>query len=100
LHPGDKVSVDQIESTTPSLVDVHKRKPIFAKYHAASIYVDHARRFTYIKCHYSTGAAKAIEGKQHFEQLAASHGVKIKAYQADNGIMSCHSYVQHVTLNQ
>ena len=100
LHPGDKVSVDQIEFTTPGLVDVHKGKPSSAKYHAASIYVDYASRYTYIKCHYSTGAAKAIEGKQCYEQLAASHGVKIKAYRVDNGIMSCHDYVQHATLNQ
>jgi len=100
LHPGDKVSVDQIEFTTPGLVDVHKGKPSSAKYHAASIYVDHASQYTYIKCHYSTGATKAIEGKQCCEQLAASHGVKIKAYQADICIMSCHDYVQHATLNQ
>jgi hypothetical protein len=48
----------------------------------------------YIKCHYSTGGAKAVLGKQKFEQLAATHGVKIKAYRADNGIMSKKEYMQ------
>jgi hypothetical protein len=100
LQPGDKVSVDQIESTTPGFVDVYKGKPTTAKFHAASIYVDHASRFTFIKCHYSTRAAEAIEGKHHFEQLTATHGVKVKAYRADNGIMACHEYIAHVNQNQ
>jgi hypothetical protein len=70
------------------------------RYHAASIYVDHASRYTFIKCHYSTGSQEAIDGQQHFEQLAVSHGVKIKAYRADNGIIASLEYVQHVNINQ
>jgi hypothetical protein len=93
LQPGDKVSVDQLESSMPGYVDNYKGKPTTAKYHAASVYVDHASRYTYIKCHYSTGSQEAIDGKQQFEQLAAIHGVKIKAYRADNGIMACQDYV-------
>ncbi len=56
LNPGDCVSVDQIESSEPGYVDVHTGKPTTAKYHAASLYTDHASRFMYLKCHYSTGA--------------------------------------------
>jgi hypothetical protein len=100
LQPGDKVSVDQIESSTPGYVDNYRGKPTTAKFHAASIYVDHASRYTFIKCHYSTGSQEAIEGKQRFEQLAATHGVKIKAYRADNGIMACQEYIHNVTLSQ
>jgi hypothetical protein len=64
------------------------------------VYVDHASRYTYIKCHYSTEAAEAAKGKLHFEQLAASHGVKIKAYRANNGIMSYNEYVLNANQNQ
>jgi hypothetical protein len=88
LHPGDCVSVDQIESSEPGFVDIHIGKPTTARYHAASLYTDHASRFMFLKCHYSTGGAEAIDGKQRFEQLASTYGVKIKAYRGDNGIMA------------
>jgi hypothetical protein len=42
--------------------------------------------------YYSTGGSEAVEGKRHFEQLALSHGVKIKSYRTDNGIMACKEY--------
>jgi hypothetical protein len=100
LTPGDRVSVDQIESSTPGYVDIFKGKPTSAKYHAASVYVDHASRYTFVKYHYSTGAREAIEGKQIFERLALTHGVKVKAYQVDNGIMSSHDYIEHQHANQ
>jgi hypothetical protein len=100
LHPGDCVSVDQLESSEPGYVDVHCGKPTTAQYHAASLYTDHASHFMYLKCHYYTGAAEAIEGKRRFEQLAASHGVKIKAYSGDNGIMAKRDFLQHVEENQ
>ena len=80
LQPGDKVSVDQIESSTPGLVAISRGKPTNATYHAASVYVDHASRYTFVKMHYSTGGTKAVEGKRCFEQLALSHGIKIKSY--------------------
>jgi hypothetical protein len=64
LKPGDKVSVDQIESTTTGFIDICKGKPTLAKHHKASAYVDYGSRLTYVKCHYLTGAAEEIEGKQ------------------------------------
>jgi hypothetical protein len=100
LHPGDCVSVDQIESSEPGYVDVHTGKPTNAKYHAASLYTDHASRFMFLKCHYSTGGKEAIDGKRRFEQLATTYGVKIKAYRGDNGIMAKREYLLNVELNK
>jgi hypothetical protein len=100
LNPGDCVSVDQIESSEPGYVDVHTGKPTTAKYHAASLYTDHASRFMYLKCHYSTGGQEAVAGKCLFEQLAAGHGIKIKAYRGDNGIMAKRDYLQDVEIKQ
>lgn len=54
----------------------------------------------FLKHHYSTGGTEAVEGKQCFEQLAYSHGLKIKAYRADNGIMAKHEFMHHVKLHQ
>jgi hypothetical protein len=64
LKPGDRVSVDQIESPTPGMVDALSGNPTSARFDAASLYTDHASRFMYIKCHYSTGGAEAILGKK------------------------------------
>ncbi len=100
LQPGDCVSVDQLESSEPGYVDIYSGKPTTARYHAASLYTDHASRFMFIKCHYSTGGAEAIEGKRRFEQLAGTYGVKIKTYHGDNGIMAKREYLQHVAENQ
>jgi hypothetical protein len=100
LHPGDCVSVDQIESSEPGYVDIYSGKPTNAKYHAASLYTDHASRFMFLKCHYSTGSVEAIDGKRRFEQLASTYGIKIKAYRGDNGIMAKKDYIQHVEQNQ
>jgi len=88
LQPGDCVSVDQIESSTPGYIDTYSGKPPSTRYHAASLYVDHASCFMYLKRHYSTGGAEAVEGKQQFVQSAHSYGIKVKAYWADNGIMA------------
>jgi len=33
-----------------------------ATYHVASVYVDHASSYTFVKMHYSTGGTKAVEG--------------------------------------
>jgi len=81
-------------------VDTFKGKPTKAKYNAASVYVDHASRFIFVKCHFPTGGSEAVAGKTIFEHLAASNGIKVKAYRADNGIMACQEYVNHVKINQ
>jgi hypothetical protein len=43
---------------------------------------------------------KQLKVKRHFEQLASSHGVRIKAYRGDNGIMAKREYLQHIEDNQ
>jgi hypothetical protein len=54
----------------------------------------------YLKCHYSTGGAEAVEGKHRFEQFANLQGIKVKAYRADNGIMAKREYMASIELNQ
>jgi len=48
LQPGDKVSIDQLESSTPGYVDTFKGKPM-----KASIYVDYASQYLFVKCLFS-----------------------------------------------
>jgi hypothetical protein len=82
------------------MVDTYSGQPTSTGYHAASLYKDHASCFMYIKCHYSTSGMKAVQGKQIFEQLAASFGIKIKSYRANNGIMAKKEFMQNVELCQ
>lgn len=90
LKPGDHVSVDLIESPATGMVDTYSGKPTTAWYHAASLYTDHASQYR----------TEAVFSKQKFEQLAATFGVKIKSYRADNGIMAKREFMQNIDLCQ
>jgi hypothetical protein len=71
------VTVDQLASSETGYVDVYRGKPMTARYHAASLYINNASCIMYIKFHHSTKVIETIERKCHFEQLAQSHGAKI-----------------------
>jgi hypothetical protein len=85
LQPGDCVSVDQLESTTPGLIAQLKGVPTTARYKVATVFVDHATRFTYVHLQKSTNAEETVQAKKSFEILAATYGVRILHYHADNG---------------
>lgn len=85
LRPGECVSVDQLESTTPGLIAQLKGIPTIRRYKAATVFVDHATRFTYVHLQQSTNADETIEAKLTFETIAANYGIKILHYHADNG---------------
>jgi hypothetical protein len=88
LEPGDCVSGDQVESTTPGLVPTYRGTPSTDKYHAGTLFVDHASRFLHFTPHLSTGSKEAIMAKHSFEQLAHQHNKSIKCYHTDNGIFA------------
>ena len=85
LQPGECVSIDQLESTTPGLVAQLKGIPTTKRYNTATAYVDHATQFTYVHLQTSTNAEETIKANLAFETLAASVGIKIYHYHADNG---------------
>jgi hypothetical protein len=88
LTPGDCVSGDQLESTSPGLVPTYRGTPTTMKYHAGTLLIDHASCFLYFMPHISTGAEEAIVAKHHFELLASNHHRHIKCYHTDNGVFS------------
>ena len=92
--PGDVISVDQIISPTPGLIAQMSGFITKERYKVATVYVDQATRVGYIYLQKSTGAEETLEGKQAFEQWAATHGVTIRAYHADNGIFKAHKWVR------
>ena len=83
--PGDCVSVDQLESITPGLIAQLKGTPTHSRYHAATVFVDHHSRLGFVYLQKSTTAEETLQAKVAFEVFAASHGVKIYHYHADNG---------------
>jgi hypothetical protein len=60
-------------TTSPSLVPMYRGTPTTMKYHAGTLFVDHASHFLYFTPHFSTGTKEAIAAKHCFELLAPSH---------------------------
>lgn len=82
---GDIVLVDQLESPLPGLIAQLKGRLTNQRYTTATVFVDHKSSFGFIYLQWSTSAKETIEAKVAFECFAATHGVQIKQYHADNG---------------
>jgi hypothetical protein len=83
--------VDQLESSTPGLVAQLKGRPTIKRYKAATVFVDHFSGLSYVHLQKSTSADETVEAKDCFERYAASQGVRILHYFADNGRFTCRS---------
>jgi len=68
LQPGECVSVDQSESSTPGSVPTSCGTPTKCTCQAATLFCDYASR---LSCHMSTGADEAVAAKRAFEREAA-----------------------------
>lgn len=84
-RPGDIVSVDQLESTTPGFIAHLRGNLTKNRYTAATIYVDHHSRLSYVHLQRALTSAETVEGKIAFENYCANRGVRVKHYHADNG---------------
>ena len=84
-EPGQCISVDQLESRTPGLIAQVKGWLTKKRYQAATILVDHYSSLSYVFLQNSTNTEETLAAKISFERCAERHGVKVQAYQADNG---------------
>lgn len=84
-RPGEIVSIDQLESSTPGLIAHSKGIPTTKRFTCATIFVDHFSRLAYIHLQESTGALETLAAKQAFELFADGHQVRIYHYHGDNG---------------
>jgi hypothetical protein len=75
--PGQVVSVDQMDSSTPGLIAQLKGIP--------ARFVDHATNHTFVHLQQSNDATETLRAKHEYERIARSHGITIKQYHADNG---------------
>ena len=80
----------------PGLIPVSQGKTLKEKYHITCVFVDQCTKLVYVTYQLSTSAAETVESKHAFEKWAASHGVKIKYYRADNGAFNIRVFKESV----
>jgi hypothetical protein len=93
--PGECVSVDQLESPVPGFVGQSKGYFFRKRYGVATIFVDHFSRLSFVHLHESTKGEETLLAKKAFEAYAASFGVTVKHYHADNGRFAEALFLNH-----
>ena len=94
LKPGECVSIDQYESSTPGRLKHTKGKePKKDKFIGGTIFVDHATSYIHLHNQVSLRVGETLCGKQEFEQFAKSCGVIVKSYLANNQPFSAAEFV-------
>ena len=81
-----------IHSPVGGLIPVSKGKTIDDKYHIACVFVYQCSKLVYLTYQLSTGADETVKSKHKFEQSAASHGIQVKNYRADNGAFNTKTF--------
>jgi hypothetical protein len=96
LIPGACVSVDQFVSPTPGrLFTSAGKEPIRRKYTCATIFVDHASKFTHVEFQTTASAEVTVQAKETFERIAATHNVRVRHYHCDNGVFNSDEWKEH-----
>lgn len=98
-RPGQCVSVDQMESSTPGLIAQLKGKPTKARYRYATVFVDHFSDFTYVFLMRTLSSEETIMAKEAFEAFSREQGVTIEQYHADNGRFADNAFIEHTKKN-
>jgi hypothetical protein len=91
-RPGDLVSVDQLKSPIPGFVAQITGILTKKRYNYATVFVDQASRLSYVHLQKTQSVEETLEAKTAFERFAASKGVTVKAYHADNGIFTANGW--------
>ena len=94
--PGQCVSVDQMQSPTPGLIGQLKGVPTTQRYMAATIFVDHFSRLSFVHLQRSLTSDDTVKAKRAFERYCESHGVKVMHYHADNGRFADTLFLQDI----
>ena len=97
--PGECVSVDQLDSSTPGFIAQLKGRLTRDRYHCATVYVDHARRNSYIHLQRSTSSNETFLSKRAFESYARKNGVSVNHYHCYNGRFADTSFIRDVQNN-
>ena len=85
MLPGDVVSVDQLETSTPGFIGQITGILTRQRIVGSTIFVDEASDMGYVYHHLSMSSKETVKAKESFERYDKSCGVNIKHYHADNG---------------
>ena len=96
INPGDVVSVDQLQSTTPGLIGRLRGFLTKKRFHFATVFVDQATDLSYVHLQQSSNSVETIQAKEAFESYARERGVLIKHYHADNGRFAEQAFMSHI----
>ncbi len=97
--PGGCFSVDQLESPVPGFVGQNKGSFFRKRCKVVTIFVDHFSRLSFMYLQESTKGEETLLAKRAFEAYAASFGVRIANYHADNGRFAERLFLNHAELN-
>ena len=93
--PGQYVSVDQMECSTPGFIAQMKGRLTKSRYRVSTVYVDYMSNLTYVHNQVSTTSQETLESKHAFEAYCREKGVdKISHYHSDNGRFIDNAFVQ------
>ena len=93
-QPGQIVSVDQLESTSPGLIAQLKGKLTQQRYKYATVFVDQFSGYTFVFLQRRLTSKETVQAKHAFERSSKQRGVKIKHYHADNGRFADNEFIQ------
>lgn len=99
-RPGQCVSVDQMESSTPGFVAQNKGTLTKGRYRVATIFVDHFSGLDFVHLQRTASAEETLEAKAAFERFAATHGVRVMHYHADNGRFADNAWKEACRLSE
>ena len=63
-------------------------------YKYATVFMDQASRMEFVYLQKTCSAEETIEAKRAFEQYAENRGVRIQAYNTDNGIFKAKKWIE------
>jgi hypothetical protein len=88
--------VDHLQSPIPGLIAQVKGIPTTSRYRYATVFVDHFSDVTYTFFQKTILADETVQAKISFERWAATYGVQVQRYHADNGRFSENEFIQHI----
>lgn len=97
-HPGQCISVDQLQSTTPGFIAQLKGLLTRRRYTAATIFVDHYSGYSYVHLQPDMTSDSTVAAKEAFEAHSKELGVTIESYHADNGRFADNAFIEAVRL--
>ena len=95
-QPGQCVSVDQLESTTPGLIAQLKGRATRNRYRYVTVFVDHFSGFSFVYLQKCITSEETVKAKIAFEAYSKSLGIRVLHYHADNGRFADNAFLKSV----